>query len=393
MNIFRFLGRTRNPHRIFDFRNRPDELAPHFKLYEDMLYHFDLETDNPLELILTQSSLGLTTQIVTLAYRPFIVLELQEVERLSQVMEFFIFHDVENSPISYFHELWMRFHERFEQLVELKGPDGKPAVLSGTVTARHLLKRDPEVARRLAESKLPPIFYELRGFDRSFEIAISFALAHEIAHYHYVDDRHTPAAEETIDELTRLPWVEPVSPYLSQLIKFETWDSVPERLREELYCDCRGLKTAWNVSVERHWIDARLFSIMLCLTFNGFFAQMLMSSKWTKSQFTELGTRKAYALLWGLNHLARRVGDVPWIRDYERYLCLLDNYCFDLAIKMARFTNHGLRADYKDMLEDFMIRNLHGYLSSEEIKKVTIPLVLENLFALAEKICADREIV
>jgi hypothetical protein len=71
---------------------------------------------------------------------------------------------------------------------------------------------------------------------------------------------------------------------------------------------------------ERHWTDARLFPLMLSIMFNAVFWQMLMSEKCTKSQFTELGTRKAYALMWGFQQVARRAGDVPWIGEYERYL-------------------------------------------------------------------------
>jgi hypothetical protein len=185
MDIREFLHWVRKPYSVFDRENCFSELVSLFKLYDDMLYHFDLEVDNPLELILTQSRPQHTTQIVTLDL-PFIVLELQDLNRISQALEFFTFHDIDqNAPISLFHALWIEFHEKYEFIAQVNVGDAGNVHVPVLITSEEAVPLRTDLVQKFAASPLTESICHLRGFQKIFEIVPAFAIAHEIAHFRY----------------------------------------------------------------------------------------------------------------------------------------------------------------------------------------------------------------
>jgi len=332
MDVREYLHWVRSPYAIFTTESRPPELDCVFRLYDDMLYHYDLELENPLNLVLTQSRSEFSTQFI-MTDSPYIVLEMQEIQRISQVMEYFALHEIDlDVPISHFHALWIEHHQQYEFIGQMDVGDGKPTRLSILTTDKLRLAHRSPLFQKLSESALLEPFCKLEGFQAAFEIIPAFAIAHEIAHFEYgratSDDK--TAVFEFVDGL---PTKHRGGGYFLDLIRPEGLLLSPH-LNEELYCDFSAILTAYRLCVGRHWIDERLFCVALVQMFNAIFFHLMLQGCVDKNRYDELRIRKGFGLLLALDCLENESKARDLYTDYERFLGLLDLYCVSLCVTL-----------------------------------------------------------
>lgn len=392
IDIVRFLEITRRPYSIITRASSPAELDGIFKLYDDLLYHFDLEDLNPTDLILTQSAVSYGTTITT-SGEPFIILELQEIDRIARITEFFGLHEYDNrSPIATLHALWIEHQDKTEFIAELRLKSGKTVHVPINVTddAREQL-RSPTFYK-LASSQLFGPLSSLQGFQKVFEIAVSFTLCHELAHY--ICKRDPEEAEIKVGYLTRsLPETHRGKGRFLELIMTDDQSNYPG-LDNEIFCDLTAIEHARSICMIRHWIDERLFPAFIALMFNAYFAQLAMRGCSDPGRYEELRIRRGFALLFALKAIGYDERTAAWYDEYEVFLGLLDAYSASLAVTLLRSARGGLSPNVRAAMNGYLTFNARDYLPSEVIRRgVQVPDFLDEMERLAKHFCANIEIV
>lgn len=383
MDIVKFLSITRRPLAIFTEEDHPEELSSIYLLYSDIQDHFDLGLNKPLELVLTQSNFDSQTQIVELGDKYYIVLEMQQVSIVSQLMEIFTFHEIdEESPISLFHALWID-----EKYAELNGfIDG----VSMPVAIQFVTKPDlnDDLQEKFMSSQFTEHLCKLKGFREHFQISVAFMIFHEMAHYYY----KSACADGSVDRIRRsicsMPFSVSASSYLDGIIHQARSEKFTEHQNEELFCDYVAIQGTWKLCVERRFIDPKLFCFSFAATFSSLYFFALSSKIYSRSFYFDLRTRHAYALSHGL--FLNATEDIDTIGMYEIYVTFVDVYCKNIALSFSRSSLKIDQEKYKVALQDVLKLDFSDYVPPEHFGHISIDYLLDQIHKLSGALVSGK---
>jgi len=379
MDIIQFLNITRKPWNIFTEEDHPEQLSSIYLLYSDIQQHFDLGLEKPLELVLTQSNFESQTQIVELEDKFYIILELQQISLISQLMEIFTFHEIdEESPISLFHALWVA-----EKYAELTGPvDGISVPLAIQFKVKEDLNDD--LQDKFRSSRFTEHLCNLKGFREHFQICVAFIILHEMAHYHYRDSLSDGSAEKITRSIYAMPYAIAESSYLDEVIHQAASRGFAEHQIEELFCDFVAIQGTWKLCVERRFIDPKLFCFAFSSTFSSFYFFALSRKIYSREFYLDLRARHAYALSHGL--FLNAIEDIDSIEVYETFITFVDVYCKNVVLSFSRSSLDVDIDKYKAALQDLLKLNFADYVPREHFDQISIDYLLDRIHELSDEL-------
>lgn len=397
MLIFDYLKVVRNPYVIFTEKNHPTELDNLYKIFKELQNDFENGFFKSFRLILTQSPPPFTTEFIK-SDTNYIVLELQELNRISHFMEYIYFRNVNNTaPISYFHALWIESQEKYEQLLDfdLNKPSGDLTTLSVLVTDEFTRSYHSPLFQKALECDLLKPICNLEGIKNIFEIIPVFAIAHEV--YHYKFKNVSPKKLNIFfDQLRDLSITHRGLGHFREITSCPPEMDDTPHIDEELYCDYFAIAFVWRLCVYRHWIDARIFCLSLLLMYNSFFFNLMLGGCTSICRYYELEIRKGYGMMWALD-LDRELNVKPWFKDFEKYLGLFDSYCkvscINLALSNMSHTQSRIRKELVSVLNELPPYNINGYASADLVKNPTIDNFISELTVHATRSMRDTTII
>lgn len=379
MDIIQFLNLTRKPWNIFTEEDHPEELSSIYLLYRNIQQHFDLGLEKPLELVLTQSNFETQTQIFEMGDKFYIVLEMHQISIISQLMEIFTFHEIDQeSPISIYHALWVA-----EKYVELTGSvDG----FSVPVSIQFKIKEDlnDELQDKFRSSRFTEHLCNLRGFREHFQICVAFIIIHEMAHYGYRGSISDGSVEEITSSIYAMPYDIAKSSYLDEIIYQAASKGFTEHQIEELFCDFVAIQGTWKICVDRRLIHPKLFCFAFSSIFSSFYFFALSKKIYSREFYLDLRARHAYALSHGL--YLNAIENIHSTAVYEKFITFVDFYCKKLVLSFSKSSLDFDIDKYKVALQDLLKQNFADYVPDDHVDKISIDYLLDRINELSDEI-------